>query len=229
MGGVYRRAPMTAASALTHAWPLFGLRLRSERLVLRVPTDDELVELMELARAGIHPPDEMPFGVAWSVLPSPAFERGFMQHHWSIRGSWSPDNWTLNLMTELDGVPIGSQSVRAEQFAIHGTVDTGSWLGRAYQGRGFGKEMRAAVLGFAFDGLGARVAESSAFLDNTASNAVSRGLGYEENGLGSLAPQGVARVSQRFRMNVEGWRARPRPALAIEGLDACLELFGVAS
>jgi RimJ/RimL family protein N-acetyltransferase len=220
---------MTARTTMTDAWPLFGLRLRSERLVLRMPTDDELVELMELARAGIHPPDEMPFGVAWSVLPSPAFERGFLQHHWSIRGSWSPEHWTLNLMTELDGVPIGSQSVRADEFAIHRTVDTGSWLGRAYQGRGFGKEMRAAVLGFAFDGLGARVAESAAFVDNAASNAVSRGLGYEDNGVGSLAPQGVARVSQRFRMTVEGWRARPRPALIIEGMEPCLDLFGVGA
>ena len=79
--------------------------------------------------------------------------------------------------------------------------------------------MRAAVLGFAFDGLGAQVAETEAFLDNAASNGVSRALGYEENGLGSLAPEGVARVTQRFRMTAEGWRSRPRPALAIEGLD----------
>jgi RimJ/RimL family protein N-acetyltransferase len=219
---------MTARTTLTDAWPLFGLRLRSERLVLRLPTDDEIVELMVLARAGIHPPDEMPFGVAWSVLPSPAFERGFLQHHWSTRAGWSVEHWTLNLMTELDGVPIGSQGIRADEFAIHRTVDTGSWLGREYQGRGIGKEMRAAVLGFAFDGLGARAAESAAFTDNAASNAVSRGLGYEENGVGTLAPQGVARISQRFRMTVEGWRARPRPALTIEGLEPCLELFGVS-
>ena len=71
-------------------------------------------------------------------------------------------------------------------------MDTGSWLGRRFQGRGLGKEMRAAVLGFAFDGLGAEVAETSAFLDNLPSNGVSRALGYEENGFGSLAPEGVA-------------------------------------
>jgi RimJ/RimL family protein N-acetyltransferase len=226
MGGVYRRAPMPARHALADAWPLFGLRLRSERLVLRLPTDDELLELMALARAGIHPPDAMPFGVAWSTRPSPAFERGFMQHHWSMRGSWSPDHWFLNLMTELEGVPIGSQSIGADGFAIHRTVATGSWLGREYQGRGFGKEMRAAVLGFAFDGLGARVAETSAFLDNAPSNAVSRALGYEENGFGSLAPLGVAKVTQQFRMTAETWRSCPRPPLAIEGLEPCLDLFG---
>jgi RimJ/RimL family protein N-acetyltransferase len=220
---------MAAATTLADVWPLFGLRLRSERLVLRLPTDAELLELIALAKAGIHPPDEMPFGVAWSTIPSPTFERQFLQHHWSIRGAWSPEQWVLNLMAELDGVPVGSQSVRGNAFAIHRTIDTGSWLGRAYQGRGLGKEMRAAVLGFAFDGLGARVAETSAFLDNAASNAVSRSLGYVENGVGSLAPEGVARPTQKFRMTVEDWRARPRPALTIDGLDACRELFGAGA
>ena len=217
---------MGARTTLTDAWPLFGLRLRTDRLVLRLPTDDHLVHLMALARAGIHPPDEMPFGVAWSTIPSPAFERSFMQYHWAMRGQWSPDKWSLNLVTLFDGDPIGSQGIEAEAFGVNRTVLTGSWLGQAFQGRGFGTEMRAAVLGFAFDGLGARVAESSAFLDNAASNAVSRKLGYEPNGFGSLAPEGVARETQRFRMTEEVWRSRPRPALAIEGLEACREMFG---
>jgi hypothetical protein len=55
---------------------------------------------------------------------------------------------------------------------------------------------------------------------------VTRALGYEENGFGSLAPEGVARVTQKSRMTVERWRSRPRPPLTIEGLDACRELFG---
>ena len=142
-----------------------------------------------LARAGIHPPGEMPFAVAWSTIPSPGFERGFLQHHWRMRATWSATDWSLNLLTVLDGRTIGTQTVEAKDFAVHRTVATGSWIGREFQGLGFGKEMRAAVLGFAFDGLGARVAETSAFLDNMASNAVSRALGYAENGFGSLAPE----------------------------------------
>ena len=86
----------------------------------------------------------------------------------------------------------------------------------------------AAILGFAFDGLGAQVATTGAFLDNGPSTGVSRALGYEEDGFDSLAPQGIARVIQRFRMTAEGWRSRPRPALAIEGLDGILDLFGAA-
>ena len=220
-------ADESIASSLEAAWPLFGLRIRSGRLVLRLPTDDDLLALLDLAKAGIHPPDEMPFGIAWSVVEGAAFDQGFLAHHWSARGSWSVDDWRLNLLVEADGRPIGSQSVWGREFPIHRTVDTGSWLGQAFQGRGLGKEMRSAVLSFAFDGLGARFATSSAFLDNAASNAVSRSLGYEENGRGSLAPQGVARETQLFRMSAEAWRSRPRPPVKIEGLEACRAMFGI--
>jgi RimJ/RimL family protein N-acetyltransferase len=132
----------------------------------------------------------------------------------------------LNLMVESEGVPIGSQTINASRFEVMRTVGTGSWLGREFQGRGYGKEMRAAVLAFAFDGLEARVAESDAFVDNAASNGVSRSLGYRENGRGSLAPEGIARETQRFRMTVEDWRSRPRPPVTIEGLEGCREMFG---
>jgi RimJ/RimL family protein N-acetyltransferase len=216
---------MTAG--LDALWPLFALRIRSERLVLRLPTDEDLPGLMDVARAGIHPPDEMPFGIAWSTLPSPAFESGFLQHHWGLRATWSPELWYLNLMIEHQGEPIGSQSIRGERFPVMRTVDTGSWLGRAHQGQGFGREMREAVLALAFDGLGALVATTEAFLDNAASNGVSRSLGYAENGRGSLAPEDIARETQRFRMTRADWRSRPRGPVAFEGLEPCLPMFGV--
>ena len=212
---------------LETAWPLFGLRIRSERLVLRLPTDADLPGMLALAKAGIHPPEEMPFGVAWTDATGAAFDHGYLQHHWKWRASWRPDEWWLNLMVEWEGRPIGAQTISGEEFPVHRTVDSGSWLGRAYQGRGFGKEMRAAVLAFAFDGLGATAATSAAFLDNAASNAVSRSLGYVEDGRGALAPRGVSRETQRFRMTREMWRSRPRPPVEIEGLDACKEMFGI--
>ena len=163
---------------LAAASPLFGLTLRSERLVLRLPTDAELLDLMDLAKAGIHPPGEMPFGVAWSIMPSPAFERNYLAYHWTNRASWSADGWELGLGVSLDGRMIGMQGLHARAFAATRTVDTGSWLGQASQGHGYGKEMRSAVLALAFDGLGAMAAETEAFLDNHASAGVSRALGY---------------------------------------------------
>lgn len=208
-------------------WPLFDLVIRSQRLELRLPTDDELVELAALARAGIHPPDEMPFAVPWSTEPSPAFERGFVAHHWLMRAGWSPEDWTLNLGTFLDGRLVGSQGVSAQRFATFRTVHTGSWLGLPFQGLGYGREMRAAILAFAFDHLGALRADTSAFLENERSAGVSRSLGYVEDGIAQAAPQGTARDLQRFRMTVDAWRARPREPIEVTGLDASRDLFGL--
>jgi RimJ/RimL family protein N-acetyltransferase len=212
---------------MTHPlWPLFDLRLRTSRLELRVPTDGDLVELAAVAKAGIHPPDEMPFAVPWSILPTPAFERGFVQFHWGLRAGWSVEDWSLDLAVFHEGRPIGAQGLYGRAFPILRTVHTGSWLGAPYQRQGFGTEMRSAVLSLAFDGLGAEVAETEAFLDNPASAGVSQRLGYEEDGLGRRAPQGVAREVRRYRLTAERWRTVEHTEVEIIGLEGCRELFG---
>jgi RimJ/RimL family protein N-acetyltransferase len=208
-------------------WPPFDLGIRSERLVLRLPTDDELAALAALAKAGIHPPDEMPFAVPWSTLPSPQFEIGFVQYHWLCRATWTSTSWTLNLAVELDGELVGSQGIEAHDFATVRTVSTGSWLGQAFQRRGIGTEMRSAVLGFAFDHLGAEIALTEANVGNAGSNGVSLALGYEPNGFGRLAPGGRVNDPVRYRMTRETWAARPRPPVTVDGLERCRPLFGL--
>jgi RimJ/RimL family protein N-acetyltransferase len=208
-------------------WPLFDLRLRTANIELRLPTDDDLVELSAVAKAGIHPRDEMPFAVPWSDLPSPAFERSFIQFNWTQRATWRADAWTLPFGVFVDGRPAGAQDISAKDFLVLRTVATGSWLGREFQGRGTGKLMRQAVLALAFDHLGAEVAESGAFLDNLASSKVSEAIGYEPNGMSRLAPLGQPRDLRRYRLTLEGWRSRPRPKVEVEGLAGCLDLFGL--
>ena len=145
---------------------------------------------------------------------------------------WKPSEWHLELGVFHEGRLIGVQGIGAEHFAILRTVGTGSWLASEFQGRGIGKEMRRAVIALAFDGLRADVVLSEAFLDNGASMAVSRSLGYEENGLGRMAPHGVARDTLRFRMTRDRWRTleseRGWPPVSIEGLETSLELFGAS-
>lgn len=209
-------------------WPLFDLRVRSDRLELRLATDDELADLCAVAVAGIHPPDDMPFAFPWTDTPPTDFARQFGQYHWRTRGTWQVDDWTLDLAVFVDGRPIGVQGVRAHDFLQRRTVETGSWLGRRFQGRGFGTEARTAILALAFDGLGAEVAESGAFRDNPASAAISRALGYEDNGVVILAPRGEPRESVRFRLTQARWRSRPHGQVTIEGLAGCLRLFGLA-
>src|SRR5205085_12677588 len=90
--------------------------------------------------------------------------------------------WRLYFVVEVDGALVGMQDLIAEDFPTFGAVTTFSWLAPEARRRGIGREMRAAILHLAFAGLAAREATSEAFVDNTASNAVSRALGYEENG-----------------------------------------------
>src|SRR6266851_4003442 len=46
-------------------WPLLGLRLITPRLELRLPSDEELSELADLAAESMHEPGSMPFLVSW--------------------------------------------------------------------------------------------------------------------------------------------------------------------
>ena len=211
---------------VAHFWPLFDLRLRTPHLELRLPTDEDLLALVKVAREGVIDEGRTAFLVPWNELPSPAFERQFLLHCWSGRGSWSPDKWSLVLAAILDGQPVGMQEILAGDFAVRRVVSSGSWLGRRYHGSGYGTEMRAAVLSLAFDGLGALVAESGYFEGNAPSARVSEKLGYMANGDETYSVSGKPVVEHRVRVTPETWR-RDLVPVTIEGLEPCRNLFGV--
>ena len=217
---------------MTHPlWPLYDLRLstRDRKLgdvVLRMPEEAELPAFVAIASRGVHPPDEMPFSIPWTDVPSPQRERESYQFYMGTRANWSVDGWTLTLGVWVNGEPAGFQDLRAQGFTKFRTVATGSWLGRSFQGRGIGRLMRQVVVALAFDHLGAEIAETEAFLDNPASNRVSLAVGYRPNGFGRLPRREGFGEAQRFRMTLEDWRARPRPEVKVEGLDGCREMFG---
>lgn len=207
-------------------WPLFDLRIRTPRLELRIPDDEDLIELARVAAGGVHPGDYMPFTIPWTDRPSPERERRLFQFHWRARADLTPAAWRLAFAIFENGRAVGSQDMAAHEFAILGRVETGSWLGREHQGRGIGKEMRAAVLHLAFAGLGARVAESGAFADNAASLAVSRALGYAANGEDLRVRRGEAARHLAFRLERAEWERRRRDDIVLEGVEPCLPLLG---
>jgi RimJ/RimL family protein N-acetyltransferase len=213
---------------VAHPWPLFDLRLCTPHLELRLPNDDDLLALMEVARAGLHDPAATPFQVTWDELPSPAFERSFLTHWWVARGNWRPEDWTLPLAVVTDGRRIGIQALAARDFSQRRVVATGSWLGQTYQGRGYGTEMRAAALWLAFEGLGARMAESGYIAGNNASARVSAKLGYVANGERIVAPRGEPLTEHLVRVTRDTWRHELVP-VTIEHLAPCLGLFGVGA
>lgn len=217
-----------AHSAMSTYWPLFDLVVRTPRLELRVPDDDIACELARVAAEGIHDPAFMPFAIAWTDVPSPQQERNSLQHYWMMRAQWKPDDWHLGLAVLVDGAPVGMQGANATNFAKTAVASTGSWLSQRVQGQGFGKEMRRAVLELLFSGLGARRCESGAYEDNAPSLAVSRALGYEENGDKVELRRGEPARQIRLVLSRERWEAhRPSFEITIDNLAPCREMFGL--
>lgn len=210
---------------MTDVAALFGLRVITPRLVLRVATTGETRALGELAQRGIHPVEEMPFGVAWSDRTAlPGFLEEFAGFHRECLTTWSEDDWGVNLLVWENGNLVGTQGLTAERFAEERVVATGSWLGREAQGRGIGTEMRAATLELAFGGLRAEAATSGWLEGNAASGRVSEKLGYRETGVSEISPRGVPVPHHDVRIDRADWRSPV--AVEITGLAGCLPLFG---
>lgn len=182
VGGSWDHRDMTVADLL----PMLGLRIRQGPLELRGITDDDLVELAALAARGIHSPGEMPFLMPWTEASPEDLIRNTAQFHWSIRANFTPTAWDLQLGVWHGGVLVGCQGFATRDFLVTRTGETGSWLGEAFQGQGIGTEMRKAICAFVFDHLEALQITSGAFVDNPASGAVSRKVGYRTNGVRRL-------------------------------------------
>ena len=207
-------------------WPLYGLRIHTPRLELRLPGLDLLDELATVAADGVHAPDRMPFTVPWTDGSPAERGRAVYQHVLGTVANWSVRSWTLSLAVLHEGKVVGRQDLMADDFAVKREAETGSWLGLAHQGQGIGTEMRAAALHLAFAGLGARYAVSAAMTDNPRSLGVSRRLGYLPDGLDIGAVREEPVTLQRLRLARVRWEEYRSVDVTIEGLDACRAEFG---
>ncbi|AJZ85572.1 MULTISPECIES: GNAT family N-acetyltransferase [Streptomyces] len=209
-----------------HYWPLYGLRLRTPRLELRLPDIPLLDELAAVAADGVHDPAEMPFSIPWTDAPPEERGRSSFQHLLGTIAEWRPEKWALSLAVLYEGAAIGRQDLFATEFAVTREAETGSWLGATHQGKGLGTEMRAAVAHLAFEGLGALSLTSGAMVENGRSLGVSRRLGYRPDGLSMVAVRGEARTIQRLRLDRAAWEEHRTTPVEMAGLEPCRPLFG---
>lgn len=204
-------------------WPLDDLVLAVGELVLRPVVDADLDLLGDLLPADLemNPATPRPFAVVETVARAVALR----QEHWRARGAWTPDDWTLDLAVRQGDRLIGVQDLEAKDFRVLRTVETASWLGAEFRGRGLGKLARHAVLSLAFAGLEAETALTEAWSDNAASLGVSRSLGYRPNGSVRHRRGDVASEMPRLRLDRAGWDRSERPAVEITGLAGCRSWF----
>ena len=127
----------------------------------------------------------------------------------------------------LDGQVIGCQGVAAKHFPVTRTGETGSWLGREFQGRGLGTAMRQAFCELLFDHLGFEEITSAAFVDNPASLGVSRKVGYAETGLTRVKRRdGELAHTRGFVLTPEAF-VRGEVPVEVAGADAVRAFIGL--
>jgi RimJ/RimL family protein N-acetyltransferase len=207
-------------------WPPYGVRVTEGDLTLSVVTDDDIPGLVELVLAGIHPPDEMPFSEPWTLEDPTDLPANMVRYFSHVRAGCTPEEFTLQFAVRVGGELVGTQGFHTKDFGVTRTGETGSWLGRRFQGRGIGTRMRRAVCAFAFDGLGAEEVTSGAFLDNPASLAVSRKVGYRENGVVRLKRRaGELALNQKLVLTPDTFVRGPEVEMV--GLPALRAFLGL--
>ncbi len=205
---------------------MFGLRLTTPQLELRPLTEDDLPTV-----AALIPPDaeQDPAATTYDGLDS-VTNRGIVVHqgYWKSWGSWRPESWALPFAVLHDGELIGTQELEGEDFPSLRTVDSSSFLAVHARGRGFGKQMRRAILSLAFGPLEAQAAITSAWHDNYASLAVSRALGYQANGV-SLHRRDAGRDEMlHLRLTRSRWLSSEAAAqVTITSFEPCRAFFGL--
>lgn len=211
--------------------PVLGLRLTAGPIELRGVTDEDLPVLADLASRGVHEADAMPFMVPWTQGSPEEISRAVAAYHWRCRGEWSLDRWSMQLGVWHEGALVGCQGLDAEDFLVTRTAETGSWLGMEHHGQGIGTAMRQVICAFAFDHLDAEEITSCAFADNPASQAVSRKVGYRENGRRRVKRgpgQGKLAQEQLFVLCREDLNRYEEP-LNVSGLEALRGSMGLGT
>ncbi len=210
-------------------WPLLGVRIIVSDIELTPIDDRTALDLGRLAAGGIHG-NFLPFATPWTRGTEDQVARNVYRYHSGLRATMSAESWSLEFAARLDGTLIGVQSLSADGFRTTRSAESGSWLGRAWQGKGIGTLNRIAILSFAFEGLGADEVTTSAWADNVASNAVTRKLGYAPNGEERLDREGRVTVQKRFVLPRTTWESRGadlRPHVQLEGVEPVRAWFGI--
>ncbi len=219
--------PQTEEMTIADLFAPLGVRIVAGPLELRALTDADLVELAALVGRGVHPPDRMPFQFPWTDAPASELGRNTVQHHWRSRAAFSPLKWELSLGVWRNGELLGAQGVSTQNFLTTRSGETGSWLGLAHQGHGVGTAMRRAMCAFLFDHLDFAEITSGAFTDNPASLAVSRKVGYQENGRTRMERRpGELAVNVGLLLTPEAF-VRGEHDLVVEGVEPLRRLIGL--
>ncbi|WGW12392.1 GNAT family N-acetyltransferase [Saxibacter everestensis] len=212
---------------LEELWPPYGLKISCGPLTLSPVQDGDFLALDRLVQSGVHDPNRMPFFVPWTDGEAEDVRLRLLQYHWSQRAAMKPESWALETAVRFDGVIVGCQAIKTKDYRVTRTGETGSWLGLEHHGKGIGTLMRQVICAFMFDHMDAAEVTSAAFTDNPASLAVSRKVGYRDNGTDRVERRDdELAINQRLVLTPDSF-VRPEYELTVQGLAPFRKLLGL--
>ncbi|MGM5481805.1 MAG: GNAT family N-acetyltransferase [Nanobdellota archaeon] len=154
-----------------------SLTFETERLILRKPKKSDYKDIYE----GIK---DKNISKHLLVVPHPYTEKDAKKFIAHCLKSWKKkkmEKYPFFIELKSENKVIGVlelMKVKRDQ----GTAETGSWLNKKYQRKGYMTEAKIAINNFAFKELGLRRMSTHAFTDNIASNKTQKKMGYIHEG-----------------------------------------------
>lgn len=187
--------------------PLYNIAIKTPRLELRVPRQNEIEKLAQILTNGIQKADEPHF--MEDKLYGKSLEentKGLQEFIDKGMNEWDKEDWHLPFAVFYEGKPIGLVTMFSHNFPITRGFGVSYWIGLSFQGKGLGTEAFQGVLSFGFDGLDAQEAYAGAYSDNIPSLHLMEKLGFVFNGEYWMARQGKAVKDRRMRLPRENWK-----------------------
>lgn len=180
--------------------------ITTSRLILRIPTNEEIVALGEVLAEGIQKPGEPFFQDQrlYNKNPEEA-EKLLDEIVLDNLKTWEKEDWHIPFAIFYGNNPIGLITMYSKDFLVTRGFGASYWIGLPYQGKGFGTEALQGVLSLGFDGLEAREAYCGAWSDNVASLHIMEKLGFIPNGEYWMVKQGQAVKDKRMKLSKENW------------------------
>lgn len=153
------------------------MMLETKRLILRPPKKTDWKDIVEGA-------SDLEVSKMLLVVPHPYKKKDALGWVNSCMAKWKKkdkSDYTFFIVLKSENKVIGATGIH-ELDKRQGKAVTGSWINKRYWRKGYILEAKVPVLDFAFNKLKLRKIETSAFVENSASNKMSKKLGFRLEG-----------------------------------------------
>ena len=153
------------------------IRLATRRLVLRPLEPGDALALESLCGRDFEV-------VRWLTSPRWPYEEGSAEAFARAASATPPANGAGEFAITLGGVVIGVVAIRADETlpGEEGLPTLGYWIGRPFQGFGYGREAVAAACAWALEASGTPALAARVFVDNIRSQGLLNALGFTARG-----------------------------------------------